>query len=224
MSFKDTIEAEIAILDYQEAIKKELETLNIPFEATKEYIKKYNEMVSNCNHKETCDCYETFYEENGNVDYDEIFINIIHPLYNKKLSVEEAITIFFLSSILEEKEVLRINDVIVEMAEKETITSPYLSKKIDELLASKTIIKSVTVNDKDIEQLRYNLYLNYPMSKNEAMDLVRTPQSNLTICEFVRKQNPIVREALYTTANRVFFRAVEVAFRLVDAMNAANKI
>ena len=110
------------------------------------------------------------------------------------------------------------------MAEKETITSPYLSKKIDELLASKTIIKSVTVNDKDIEQLRYNLYLNYPMSKNEAMDLVRTPQSNLTICEFVRKQNPIVREALYTTANRVFFRAVEVAFRLVDAMNAANKI
>ena len=224
LSFKDIVDAEATILKYQEAIKKELEILNIPFEETKEYVKNFNKIVKDCNHKETCDCYEAFYEANGNVDYDDIVINIPHPLYDKKLSVEEAITIFFLSYVLEEKEVLRINDVIIEMAERETITASFISKKIEMLLASKTTIKTITVNDKEVDAMTYNLYLDYPMSKEEAMYVVRIPHSNLTMCEFVRKQHPIVQKALYATANRIFYRAVGVAFKFVDAMNAANKI
>lgn len=224
LSFKDMVEAETTVLQYQEAIKKELETLNLPFEETKEYIKKYNTMVKNCNHKDDCTCYEDFYELNGNIDFDEIYLDIAHPLYNKRMSVEEALTIFFLSTVLEEKEILRINDNIIEMKEKETITASFLSKKVDELLASKTVIKTITINDKEVDTMAYNLYLNYPMSKEEAMDVVRIPQSNLTMCEFVRKQHPIVQKALYATAYRIFYRAVEVAFKLVDAMNAVSKI
>ncbi len=224
MTFANMLEAKNALLAYQEKIKKEFKFLNIPFEKTKEYVEKYNKMVKDCNHKETCDCYEAFYEANGNIDYNDIVINVPHPLYDKKLSVEEALTIFFLSTVLEEKEVLRINNKIVHMSPKETITAKFISDKIDELLASNIVIETITVNDKDVNKLTYNLHLNYPMSKSEAMDLVKIPQSNLTICEFVRKQNPIVKDALYATANRVFFRAVDVAFKLVDAMNAANKI
>jgi len=226
MGFNSKEEAETALLEYQKNIVEKIENLGYSFDALKAYLEKYLHVAEKCHHDYSCTCFDVFYDSHSipeidEIDFDEIYIDIKHPLYGENMSVEEAIKIFFLSPIVEEKDVLRINDNIVEVEIKEVITPMLISKKVEELLLLGTIISSITVNGREIE---HSLNINYSFTKEEAMTVVKSPYLNFGVCKFINNQHPAVKKAMYDAAKRTFYHAVESAFKLMDAINAVSKI
>lgn len=218
MSYNLKEEAETALFEYQKNIVAKIESLGYAFDILLEYLGILIQAEENCHHEYSCTC--TCFDEIENhvyyeIDFESIYLDITHPLYGKKISIKEAIESFFLYPIVEEKEVLRINDISIEIGATEMISATLISSKVEELLISNTVITSITIDD---EEIKCSLYLNYPFTKEEAMTVVRTPQSNSQICKFINSQHPVVKEAMLSAARRAFYRAVENAFKLVDAI------
>lgn len=159
MCFNSKEEAETALLNYQKAIEAEIKNLGYDFENLLKYLKEYIHVLKSCNQNCRCnyayECFDEFYKYYGRkefdeIDFDEIYINIKHPLTNKKLSVEEAIEIFFLHPVIEEKDVLRINGAVIEVEGTKMITYSLISEKVEELLLSGNKITSITINNIEI--------------------------------------------------------------------------
>ena len=114
MCFNSKEEAETALLNYQKAIEAEIKNLGYDFEILLRYLKEYIHVLKNCTQNCRCnythECFDEFYQYYGrkefdDIDFDEIYINIKHPLTNKNMSIEKAIRIFFYRPTITEKEV-----------------------------------------------------------------------------------------------------------------------
>lgn len=155
MCFNSKEEAENCLLEYQKNIVEKIENLGYSFDILKEYLKEYIHVAENCHHDDYCTCFDFFYEDYGgeefdDIDFDEIYIDIKHPLYGENMSVEEAIEIFFLHPVIEEKDVLRINGAVIEVEGTKMITLALIDEKVEELLLSGTNINSITINNIEI--------------------------------------------------------------------------
>ena len=160
MCFNSKEEAENCLLEYQKNIVEKIENLGYSFDILKEYL----HVAENCHHEYSCTCFDVFYDTHGIPEFDEIYIDIKHPLYGENMSVEEAIEIFFLHPVIEEKDVLRINGAVIEVEGTKMITLALISEKVEELLLSGNKITSITINNIEIAssfvKIQYSHLLN----------------------------------------------------------------
>lgn len=147
-------EAENCLLEYQKNIVEKIENIGYDFENLLKCLKEYIHVLKSCNQNCRCnyayECFDEFYKYYGRKEFDEIYIDIKHPLYGENMSVEEAIEIFFLHPVIEEKDVLRINGAVIEVEGTKMITLALISEKVEELLLSGTNINSITINNIEI--------------------------------------------------------------------------